>query len=274
MASSGPTHIAGNAGAIPVDKSPVAGQDPLNVKGYTIGRGEKGKPGYDPGYLSNRFTPFIEKKFGDTATGETTEELIKFKSGGRSDFTKKVKLAVLKEFWTNSQVSGVFLLGLCIGAVIATIIFVSGYSDVIDYDLFGKRGQWSKLGFFLVSLAVATIFGEFTPHGVKTCHKKSADDGVDPNLRGAPCIYSSDCTMSNRPPKSDKACDYHRPGSFGSALKIISYIGLVIGIVFLVAGKGEGEIFHDSVPAQWIDIVTSVIYGFCGGTVFNYFVEH
>ncbi len=268
------TQIATSSGTVPVNNAPVVGQDPVNTKGYTVGRGKPGDKNYDPTYLSNRFTPFIGKKFEDIATGETTEEILKFKSGGREDFTKKVKLAVLKEFWTNSQVIGVFTLGISIGAFIATILFTNLEGDKIGYNLFGKRGQWSKLGAFLISLAAGTLLSAFVPHGIQTCKKKDKDDGVDPNLSGHPCVYSTDCTLSNRPPKSQKACDYHRPGFFGKTLKYISYFGIIIGIIFLTAGKKEGGIFYDSDPAESIDISTSIIYGFSGGTIVNYFLEH
>jgi len=268
------THIAASSGTVPVNNSPVVGQDPINLKGYTVGRGKPGDKNYDPTYLSNRFTPFIGKKFEDIATGETTEEILKFKSGGREDFTKKVKLAVLKEYWTNSQVIGVFLLALSIGAFIATILFTSMEGDKIGYNLFGKRGQWSKLGAFLVSLAVGTGFAAFTPHGVRTCRKKDENDGVDPSLNGRPCIYNSDCTVSNRPPKSNSACDYHRPGFFGKTIKYLSYFAIIIGIIFLTAGKKKGGVFYDSDPPESIDISTSIIYGFCGGIIVNYFLEH
>jgi len=269
-----PTHIAAGSGTVPVNNSPVVGPDPLNLKGYTVGRGTPGSKNYDPTYLSNRFTPFIGKKFEDIATGETTDEILKYKTGGRNDSTRKVKLAILKEYWTNSQVIGVFLLAFSIGAFIATILFTSMEGDKIGYNLFGKRGQWSKLGAFLVSLAVGTGFAAFTPHGVQTCRKKDEDDGVDRNLDGMPCIYSSDCTLSNRPPKSESACDYHRPGFFGKTLKYISYFCIIIGIIFLAAGKKKGGVFYDSDPAESIDISTSIIYGFCGGVIANYFLEH
>lgn len=259
----GPTNMATdltavkNVGNASVDTNPPAAQ--LNAAKSKDPRTK------DPTFIANRFEADLNKKFADTATGESIPEILLYKSGGRNDWRKRIKLFIMKEFWNKDQVLGVFMLGLFGGMLIILAIAV-GVLPGMDYNLFEARGFYHKFASFLVALGGGILLGKAAPHGLKKCRRQSK--GTDPALAGSTCLDPYDCTRSNKPYRD--SCKYPSGGTFVQALRYITYLSVIVGIVLLILNR-TGNV-PDVAPATSYDIWISVIFGFGTGQIAGYFL--
>lgn len=207
----------------------------------------------DPSFESNVFNKELEDTFQNAGFGVTVDEVIKAKSSGQTDNQRNLKLSILREYWTLSQVNGVFVLGLSIGMLIACIAFISGYD--IPYFFGEQRGVLVRVAGLLLGFGLAAYVGYFVPHGLKRCggnaKKGVGFGGVDDGMEEMPCVAADDCTLSNR--INSKACKYRDVSWFGWAVKWSAYLcfwaGLAISIYNVTDSPSSGgQICADPEP--------------------------
>ena len=185
----------------------------------------------DPSFESNVFNKELEDTFQNAGFGVTVDEVLKAKSSGQTDNQRNLKLMILREYWTLSQVNGVFLLGLSFGILICSIAYISSYD--IPYFFGEQRGALTRVSGLFIGIGVAAVVGKFIPHGLKRCggdaKRGIGFPGVDDDLVGSPCIAADDCTLSNR--INSGACRYRDSGWLGAFVRWIAYLLLIVGIV-------------------------------------------
>ena len=243
--------VVGSGG--PVNTNSLATNEPVgNVGGPDDGK--KLERPDDPSFESNVFNKELEDTFQNAGFGVTVDEVLKAKSSGQTDNQRNLKLSILREYWTLSQVNGVFILGLAFGMLITAVAFISAYD--IPYFFGEQRGALTRVSGLFLGIGIAAYVGFFIPHGLKRCggnpKKGIGFPGVDDGMEGAPCIAADDCTLSNR--INSKACKYRDVSWFGWGLKWLGYlsfwVGLAIGIVTVVDNPDKGgQVCADPEPA-------------------------
>lgn len=256
-------------------------------------------PPQPDGYIENQYTQKLGEALDSVATGQTADDILKFKTGGRENAPLKIKKAILREYWTNNQVVGVFFLGLSLGmlAIITWVASDSRFALLVKkaktgnpegdaaaqkrdtgegnefistvepvFNLFAKRGLYTKLAMFLIGFGLAWAVGAQVPHGIKKCKGtyKKPGAGVMPGFAGAQCLSDSDCTTSNRPVYG--ACTRRDPGAFGKALRGLGGLSLFLGWLVIFV--------EDPEPPQSVDYAFGLLLGFSGGYLVNYYFAH
>lgn len=249
----------------------------------------------DPSYQSDIYKGQLDEMLTTVATGETSDNIIKVKSKGQEDNPKKIKMAIEREFWRNTQVVGVWILGFALGSIVLLLIFTSSDEVILKvkqpkpevevegteepeelpdkfkleetYNLFSRRGLYKKLGMLFLGFFIATLIGQRIPHGIKKCKgsRKKPVAGVDPDFFGAQCLNDGDCTISSEEIRD--VCVERQVGALGRAFKVLGYLS-VFPAGFIL---GFGD---DTEEATSIDYVASFFLGFSGGYILNYYISH
>ena len=211
----------------------------------------------------NRYEKQLEKKFKDVGTGETIQNLLLYKSGWRDNFPKRLKLFILKEYWTGAQVWGIFLVGLWLGILVMLSVILSSF-DEIDYNLFDARGFWRKLGVFLTSFAGGIALSKTVPKGLRRC--QAGHEGTQKGFENQKCISDADCSFIE--PISG-SCRYPDGGWLMTTLRYVSYGLSIAGIVILVVNK-TGLSLQDMVGPTSYDIWISSLLGISIAQILSY----
>lgn len=259
------------------------------------------------GYVENVYKDALNEQLTSVATGESSDRIIMNKTSGRENQPKKIKMAIMREYWSNAQVTGVWWLAMSVG-VLVVLLFVSSSSDfllkvdvekpnlrggdpdakneetgeteapaepevpVVEelqpvFNLLSSRGTMTKIGMFLLGFSIATILGYSVPHGIKKC--KGSRKKPYPGVD--PGFAGSQCLIDDDCTISNRVtngvCARRSVGFLGQAFNILGFLCVIIGPVLVGTS-------NDDIPAEPSDYFFSFFLGFSGGYIINYFLSH
>lgn len=133
------------------------------------------------------------------------------------------------------------------------------------FNLFSKRGLYTKIAMFIFGFFVASRIGQRVPHGIRKCKgtPRKPGAGVMSQFAGHQCLTDGDCTTSNR--EVAGACASRNIGAFGNAIYYIGWLS-ALGLLLLL--------LEDPEPATPVDYALGFLFGFSGGYIVDYYVVH
>ena len=265
----------------------------------------------DPSYQANVYEGQLDKMLTTVATGETSDNIIKAKSNGQDDNPKKIKMAIEREFWRNSAVLGVWILGFCLGSIVITLVFTTNDDVLLRVKQGNLRGSSGNQEPDFVpqnedgtgepaapqepeKFVIQETFGLFSKRGLNkklgclllgfffaTLIGNRIPHGITrcKGTRKKP-VAGVDPGMEGAQCLDDEDCTVSSKiennvcarRQVGALGRAFSFLGYVSVIAGgLLVGLESPE---DQPDATSIDLVTSTFLGFSGGFILNYYISH
>jgi len=181
---------------------------------------------------ANRFDQNARESMASAFMGLSTVDMLRNATQGQEDIPKRIKMAIRRQYFSQSQTFHWAFFSFCVGAGIATLVYVYTF-DAIDYQLISGEATNAKLAFFFGGMWLTSWMASYETRGSYFCSKKDKflNKGVDQNKQGMPCYDDADCTVTEKFRKD--ACAH--PSKWGpiKLLRDVFYWGTMIATVIL-----------------------------------------
>ena len=190
---------------------------------------------------------------------KSAPEVLRLESEGLDDWTRKLELAVKREYFTLWQYIGGIMFGIALGIMITLLVFIYGLDfpfNMMGDDANVSQWQW---GWFLVCFFLTEIMARAETRRQFHCDPYNKD--VEPRRRGMDCLTNRDCTVQEH--VSGGLCVRKTPGALVGFIRIyVPWIALVGGAILLVMADAPAPPRAQIAPAVLFGTSTGVLWAY------------